>query len=367
VLGPALERIQHDPRVVEVCRGQRALLGGIAANLDGGTQKRAIALLAGPVGGLLDPADLSAYPRLREFILFDQVHKKAVTPVVALGELVALRHPANPLADSKVLRKLWPDADRWTADETRQLLDHLQGATSSAVDFLQRSIAPPDDPGRLDEWLALVDTVRRHPTAFALLPAVDRERILQVEGLDDKLHAGAAAAQRFDRGWYPALEADIRGLGPVVDEAIRVRLAVLIVHSRCPGDVLMMCPEPVFRACCKEAAGALNSTPREHELAARLVAAASALRKTPRYQTFGRDVVATALLTWPRRDRQAVRRRVRLGVFSGPPSGWFESLTYTLGWPSAAERAAMKAFDVLITRRRPARSAAAGGERHGST
>jgi len=349
VLGPAMERVQHDPRTVEVCRGQRALLSGMAANLAKGTQKRAVALLRGPVGVLLDAADLRSYPQLREFIVLEEVHKGGVAPLDAVRELVELRPPdAHPFTDAKLLRTLWPQGT-WTAAETGRLLDHFNDldSTAPAVSWLEHSLDPPSDAEGLDQWLKLLSAVRAHRAAFAALPAAVRDRISELDGLDEKLRAGAAAASRGDPEWYVELEKIIRGLSPMVHKTLWSRLATLIIRSPHPGRALADCPDPVFNACCVQAAGDLQAQPRSHDLGARLVAATSVLRPSPsRYQSFGRDRVAPALMTWTKRDRRKVRRQLRGGSV----------LVHLIGGPKPEDKAALETFDRLVAARDPGRA-----------
>jgi len=325
VIGPALERLQADNRLERVGVRNPPLLLGLAENLAAGTAQRAEELLSGVTGRLLDEADLTGFPPLRELILVEEVRQGRLTPLAALCEVTELRHPASPLADTQLLRRLWPQ-ERWTLEEARQVLcHHVRGVASDtpALPYLSRALNPPDDPAELDNWLALMDEVRDHPV-FPMLPDTTLTLVNDVAGMGTLLREAAADAKRRKPDWYRKLDTQIHGHSPAAQHALRTRLATLIINCPEPAAPLEKCPDYVFTVCCQQVLDRLRREPIEHDLCERLVIALSTWDVgRPRYEYLGVRILGPEMRTWRRRDRRAVRRRLKRAEGRGfPKSVW---------------------------------------------
>lgn len=314
VLGPALEHLDT-ARVVAVCpvdrANRQAFAGGLAENLAAGTTPRALTLLRGPLGPLLDGIDLGPHPRVQEYILFGQVATGRLTPTAALGEITELRGSDNPLQDREVLAALWPDG-RWSIAEAHELLGRLDADSTEPLGLLERALDAPADDADLDAWLALAADVHRH-LVFAALSGTVAQRVADVAGIGTTLTDAHKAAGRDPEAWFVGPEAAIATLSRTGQPQVRGRLARLILGTKRPGPALTRCHPDTFDACCREARKALSQVPLPHELGARLVVALDEMHEAggERYVTLAYHVVAPQVAAWDGRDVRELRRRLR--------------------------------------------------------
>jgi hypothetical protein len=311
VLGPALEEL--DVRRLEaVCSGERAVaqvvLSGLAGHLAASDGRRAAGVLKGEVGRLLDHADLTRHPKLREYIVVDQVRTGTVAPVDALVEIAELRGPDDPpLRDAALLAALWPEK-RWRLGEARALVGLLAGGAGPALAYLWPNLGrPPDGDSDVDAWLTLVEAACTEPL-LAELGEAEHDRLLRVRDAARAL-AAAEPAATHESEWFRAAEHAVLKSSPVVKKALVRRLARTVLRVRDPAPALAWCADTTYATCCQLAAEVLTRQPREVGAAASWITAVAALRGGPRYRRFA-DVLAPALSAWSGKDQRAVRRRL---------------------------------------------------------
>ncbi|MGH4010566.1 MAG: GTPase-associated protein 1-related protein, partial [Pseudonocardiaceae bacterium] len=251
VIGPALERLQADPRLERVALRNQPLLLGLAEDLVASTDQRLNDLFSGATGKLLGDADLTGFPRLHKLMLVVEVRQGRLAPLAALREMTQLRGSASPLTDAQLLRWLWPD-EQWTLKEAARVLPLVRGATSETpvLPYLSRALNPPHDLTQLDDWLELVDQVQRHPV-LPMLPDTTLTLVNDVAGMGTVLHDAAAAAERREQDWYGTLNTRIRGHSQSVQRALQTRFAILIINCPDPAAPLEHCPAHVFSKCCE--------------------------------------------------------------------------------------------------------------------
>lgn len=376
VLGPALERLDVR-RLAAVCSRERAaaqvVLGGIADQLAAGDGRRAAAVLKGEVGKLLDDADLSRHPKLREYLVVDQVRSGTVDPVDALLEIDQMRGPGDPaLGDPSLLAELWPEK-RWRLGEAWRLVGALVNGAGPALPYLRAALQkPPDDDADVGTWLALVAAACTEPLLAGLTDA-ERDRLLGVRDARNAL-AAAEPAATHDPVWFHEAEQAVGRTSTMVRKAMRRRLARAVLHVREPASALAWCTDTTYATCCELAREMLAREPRDVGAAANWVGALAALRGGRRYRTFA-DVLAPGLDAWSGKEQRALRKRLLGRPVPEPvpptPKEWKASGTSRSGGRSTRRprfgfrrpRPLADLFDQLLASEEDRRKTAGSGRR----
>ena len=310
VIGPALQAMGGDRRVIRAGRAYPALARGLAAYLAASGADTALKLLGGVAGELLDRSDLRRYPELRKMLLLEEVKSGRLPPVQALRELIELRPaPAMPpLSDRYLLARLWPGGIR-TASEAAQLLWLLEGDLrgTPALELLDDALQPPPGIDELDAWLDLAAQALAHPVC-GQLPAATRLHLKALRGLGDLLASARRALAQRDMRWYEGLHKRIEGLPEGTRDLMHQCLADLTLAAPRPADQFASCSRPVFNAICAQARAQLGASPPNHHLAARLFRSLYELRnsRTPRAQQLEETVLVPTIPRWSRRDQGQV-------------------------------------------------------------
>jgi hypothetical protein len=313
VIGPALEGMDRDRRVIAVGQAYPAFASGLAAYLATAGPRTALRLLGGVAGDLLESSDLHNYPALRETLLIDQVRTAGLPPVQALRELIKLRPSAPPWRDEYLLASLWPRGLR-TPAEAEELLWLLDGdiRQTPVLDLLDASLAAPHGIGDVTAWLQLCNQVMAHPVG-PQLPRNTRSQLRALQGLGTTL----AKAQRLvgddDMSWYVGLHDRIEQLPREARDPLRQYLGWLTLGSPRPAGQLAECSGPVFDATCVQARICLSADPPDPALAARLFQSVYELRDYPvRAQRLEDEVLAPTVPFWSRRNRGHVEDKLKL-------------------------------------------------------
>lgn len=326
VIGPALYAIGEDRRVVRIGQAYHAFARGLATYLTAAGPDKALVLLGGVAGELLDGSDLRRYPELREMVLLEEVRSGRLPPVQALREVIELRRsPAASLSDTYLLARLWPRGLR-TAGEAVQLLWLLDGDVreTPAIKLLDDALAPPSGTGDLFAWLDLGAQTLTHPV-WAQLPPDTRLRLKALQGLDVMLDNAGRMLKQGDMSWYEGLHGRIEGLPKDTRNLLRQYLASLTLAAPRPAEQFARCSGPVFNAICAQAGSRLGAAPPDHALAARLYQAVCELYEVQEHTFRAHQLENTALrptiLRWSRRDQGHVadmlRKQGRHGLLRG--------------------------------------------------
>ena len=321
VIGPVLQTLDGDRRVIRVGQAYPAFARGVAAYLAASGPDRALRLLHGVAGELLDRSDLRRYPKLREILLLEEVRSGRLPPVQALQELIELRpSSAPPLSDQHLLTSLWPRG-LLTADEAAQLLSLLKGdlRRTPTLELLDDALQPPHRLADLDAWLDLCDQALTHPVC-AQLPPATRLRLKALQGLGDMVDEARHRLKRGDMSLYDGLHNRVEGLPEGTRPLLRQYLAYLMLTAPRLAEPLARCSGQVFDVICIQARIRLDAMPPNRALAVRLFQSLYELRPShpARAQQLESTVLAPTIPRWSRRDKGHVADDLKWRGRRGP-------------------------------------------------